>query len=618
MAIGSASGTYTMRGQKGDVVVKGEGVDLAALLRDCGIEDPNQVASITFKSAVGGSATVTWADITGAQAPMLATRSYVLSEGGQTAAAAAGGQTAGGAAAAPELLDNTRFRLLAGGLGSADPDTLRYINEIEVKVKPGKGGDITDSELEVHVDYVPVPYGDMAVLSAVPNQAVGGARFGFRWQRSDDDGASWADVEGGLVQTLRVKTVEGNIGAQYRVILETDMKKAEQAEEEDADYRGTTSAPVTIEEGGGFTVVLAYDPPAAGSVALFQSSVKAIIDGESLKIDPSKITYVWEQSSDGGATWSVIPNATGPSFSVQTEPVAQSTSADSGSSGEAAEAPPVTLIYVRVTARTTDERIPANGRVAISNMQPLTVRVGGDGEDPNAKGDGGEKSDTSQEAKDPDPQITDSDKSGASASSAASAPSDASASAESPASDESESPESADPSESSAAADKSDDSSTVPEDTDDGGDNAANLPNMHEVNNITVENTPVSPRSTQSSGASTPTSPENATASQAAEPEQQPAQQPPANAKEITPDQLVINPEATALVRDQQQTVEKALEESRPGARWTKITTIEPTPDDVRNILSSNPFAPFALPLALGIFAAGGVEKAIAFRREKR
>ena len=79
-----------------------------------------------------------------------------------------------------------------------------------------------------------------------------------------------------------------------------------------------------------------------------------------------------------------------------------------------------------------------------------------------------------------------------------------------------------------------------------------------------------------------------------------------------------MNPEVTALVQDQQAAIDKAVTESRPGARWTQLNTVEPTSEDIDNILADNPLAPFALPMGLGLIAAGSVEKVLAFRRQTR
>ena len=104
---------------------------------------------------------------------------------------------------------------------------------------------------------------------------------------------------------------------------------------------------------------------------------------------------------------------------------------------------------------------------------------------------------------------------------------------------------------------------------------------------------------------------------QQTQPEQAPARASSAvNAQEIKPDELLINPEITALVQEQEAAIDKAVTNSRPGARWTQLSTVEPTNDDVRRILAANPFAPFAIPLGLGIAVAGGLEKLLAFRRE--
>ncbi len=547
-ALGRSIETFTMQGSDGLMTVKGEGVSLKLLLADAGITDLTQVNSIDFIDYTGASTSVTWADISsGTQEPLVAVRSRVLTEkeGSSDGVADTGGSDNA------ELLDNTRFRLLFYGSTSVDPDALRWIRQIRVNVAAGEGGS-EESDLAVRVDYVPVPRGKQAVLSAIPSQAIGSARFGFSWETSAD-GENWTPVPNGEVQTLRLMTDDAQIGRWYRVVLETDMLDPQTGES-----LGAISKPVQIKEGSGFMAILAYDPPVAGQTAIFQSSVEAFVDGQQISIDPAQLKYEWQKSEDGGASWQRIDGATGPSFAVPTEPVAEQEPAANASDGEsdAAQDPePVTLIYVRVVVTTTDTRIPEQARIAESNAQPLTVRVGG-GDDPSSDNTG-TNDDVDQQGSAPQLPIDE----------------------QSPA----------------------EQASTPP--------TPGSIDGMTEITNIHVDNTP-RPSVTQD-----PTS--NPVTPQQTQPQQAPAQISSAvNAQEIKPDELLINPEITALVQEQEAAIDKAVTNSRPGARWTQLSTVEPTNDDVRRILADNPFAPFAIPLGLGIAVAGGLEKLIAFRRE--
>ena len=92
----------------------------------------------------------------------------------------------------------------------------------------------------------------------------------------------------------------------------------------------------------------------------------------------------------------------------------------------------------------------------------------------------------------------------------------------------------------------------------------------------------------------------------------------PESAQNETTTDLIVNPQVTAEILEQREAVNAAVQATRPGARWTALSTVDPDGKDVQNILSDNPFVPFTAPFALGITAAGFVEKLFAFRRQTR
>ena len=495
-ALGSVRETYTMQTASGAVTVTGAGPTLEALFEDAGIDDMSAVKTVRFVDYAEIATTVNWADLaaSGASSPLLAVNSYVHE--------AAGADAVEDDAAATELLPNTRFRVLfdasSSGAARIDADALRWIKEIEVNPASEVVPDDPDVPFSVYVSYAPAPIGYDAVFSAKPSLEIGNATFDFTWEESSDGGASWETV--GTTQTLTVKTTEANVGHLFRVRLDSDM-----TDEKTGKPYSAVSEPVEMVNGStldlGFIVQLSYDPPIAGGVALFQSSIVAIDHS----IDLSNPEYRWEMSEDGGASWREIKNQTGPTFSVQTEKID-----DTASSGDSPK--DVSLIYIRVRV------IASNGLVRVSNEQPLTVHVGDSGDD---------------------------------------------------------------------TSDSTDQGSGVPQNP------GSNVPPVKLIENITIDNTHVP---------ETPTVPTDHGTS----------------AVQVDPSQVYINDDVSERVSEQQQAVQEHIESTVPGARWTSLSSSQATGDDVNTILSSNPFAPFAVPTSLGIAVAGGVEKLAAFRRQTK
>ena len=600
-ALGTTEAMYSMYGSNGWQVVRGSGPSLASLLKDAGIEDVSQIESITFEGLYG-TTEVAWSDLTAARSyyphalegsyadgtpssPMVAILSYQYSAeqlangGGSTqpsqpetpkadegSSGAASGKSEGSASSSsaaattdtesgsstsadtdaggegektePELVDNTQFRLLFGATEPAEatiePDSLRWIHTIHVNMKSAPTDDApTDPTLRVRVGYVPAPLGYTAVFSAIPNNEIGNARFGFHWQESSD-GVTWTDVPNGAVQTLRIPTTEDRLGHQFRVIMETDLVN------EEGKKRGATSEPATMVVGSGFAVSLAYDPPRAGDTAIFQSTVYG-------DVDASSVTYEWQSSIDGGETWTTVPNRTGPQLAVPTNPIEKKPegSGDSGaSSGSASKATPIT--YVRVIARAAD------GREAYSNVMPLTVRVGDSDDESSGDGQQGTPGSGSGSGQPSNP-------------------------------------------------------------TDGGGQTPGEVtpatPNMtvSEIDHIVYEETNLP----QGSGQTTAPEPSSPTTEQTGTP----ATAPTAPATQTEAPEIFINPDVSAQITQQVQAARDNAMKSTPGARWTEINAVNPGGEDVRRVLADNPFAPFAIPLGLGLVVAGGFERFLSFRR---
>lgn len=605
-ALGVETQTYTMYDGSEFVTVTGQGPYLIGLLHDIGIQNTDQIESLTFKNAYGTTTTVTWAELESASlyypsavqgnfedtvtvSPIIAINSLVrgLGDGTGRGADAVSSQEAGSSGDGDEnasssadqagsgspssstgvtepvsssssssasasssassssssssqtqvpddsadiaLVDNTRFRLLLGATSPpraiVDPGALCNLTTITVNMKPEEKAPEFDTDIDVSIEYVPVPIGSPAVFSALPNTAILNARFDFEWEVSTDNGKTWKALDNGNVQVLRVLTTEERLGNQYRVTMETNA-----TDKNGLENVTVTSKPVTLREGNGFAVVLEYDPPVAGQTAYFQSSIYGAQQGV-------KISYTWQQSQDGGITWTDIRGRTGSSLAVPTEPVTSKSDSsdgkDDGSSKSGEDEKVVPITYIRVIA----EEMSGDKRVAISEAVPLTVHVEGEsgsdepGDDPKKPGDDSDSKDDSSKPKKKQPKVT-------------------------------------------------------------------------PVDDITVEPyVPASrtkPQASSSASSATPTAP-SATGTSTPQP---------------APSQLYVSDSVNETVAEQQAAVEDYIEATVPGARWTSLNSAQATGDDVRNILADNPFAPFVFPVGLGIVVAGGVEKLIAFRRE--
>ena len=98
--------------------------------------------------------------------------------------------------------------------------------------------------------------------------------------------------------------------------------------------------------------------------------------------------------------------------------------------------------------------------------------------------------------------------------------------------------------------------------------------------------------------------------------EQKPVQEDKEKPKESTDVTDVVVDKRVSEIIMEQNNKDSQNKAATPGARWTEISAVNASQDDIRRVLAGNPFAPLAAPFALGITAAGLVEKLVAFRRQ--
>ena len=123
----------------------------------------------------------------------------------------------------------------------------------------------------------------------------------LQWQQSTDGGATWTDVAGATGTTLEVLAVaKSSNGWQYRAVA--------------SNAAGTTTSAAAI-----LTVPTApafvYQPVSTRVTAGQNARFTAIATGT-----PSP-TYQWQQSSDGGATWTDVAGATSASLNLAAVPL---------------------------------------------------------------------------------------------------------------------------------------------------------------------------------------------------------------------------------------------------------------------------------------------------------
>ncbi len=607
--------TYSMTLDGKARTVSGRGTTLGLLLDDAGVtlDDQQNIESIEFVNFFQAHTTVPWSDfvsVTHSEATylMVASQAYVhqpesseassgsavapmaegdeaadqtggesgdqagsepsgqaggepgegdltLDEGGSDPAASASSEAAdpsGSSASADKFLDNTRFQILFD--------------------QPDGGGSIDASNLRwvntiiVHMKGAePVDYVDglrpTIDYSAVPKgktaylTAVPPKAIGVI-----NFGYKWErSTDGGKKWSDVAGTTQQTI---YVPTDDEHIGNLYRVSVITDDGLSEPSDPVEIREGSEFSVQLDFVPPLAGGWANFTAHVIGADEN-----DPS-IVYRWEYSTDGGQNWQVIEGETGKTLVRQTYPISETPSTEDGESGEAEE-PELTYIHV-IAIKDTQS--------AVSNRQLLTVRTGDSNGSDTEEKDGNKtsedpKADEVQNALNGDDSKKDDAKKG-------------------------DAKESAETEEEVETDDELDYDPDVENDT-----------NYEEVDEI--EFVPAPEEEQQPSVSVTPldvTYDDSST-----QPSEEGQQQPQQESSDLS--NVTVDKNVTERIQKQKQQ-EKQQKESTPGARWTEISASMPNSDDVRRVLAGNPFAPFAAPFALGLTAAGAVEKLVAFRRQ--
>lgn len=578
--------TYTMRSGDGFTVVTGEGPSLAALLDFAGIPLAQQANIESIEFMCGGSSadtvTVSWSDLVAAnvfypgasegklESParsvtMLAARSYVHSAD----------EPASTPASKDKLLDNTRFRLLygsGGGDAMANPDAFRWISGIVVNMngagnKPAPVVDPGDDP-QVFVDYVPVPRGETAILSPryylPPSISGGSVQFSYIWETSAD-GATWepvrdsssaeGDSAAASTQALHVLTDDSTIGTYRRFVLNISQYDGKTGEEVQSSINST---PVKIRVAGEKSEGEAEEIDAGYIVAL--DYIPPIAGDVANFTAKTTITDSSIKAADVDYEWQM--------------------SVDGGLSWtgrDDADCPD--LLRNQSGKMCTTLRIPTQ---PIEERKP-TDSAESDGEGSSDSGDDGSAAQLVYirvVAHYPGHRSVASN----------AQPLTVHVGETSGGKKAEDIEEELNKSNSSA----SPESGTTPETP--SSEPPAPTPSTPQVQVTEID-------SVVFEDPSVPTPAEEA-----------PAQAPTQNS---APTQVYVNTAVSEIVVEQ-KAAEAQVAASTPGYRWTQLSTIDASDDDVRAILGVNPLAPFAAPMALGLTAAGVVEKIVGFRRQTR
>ncbi len=455
-----------------------------------------------------------------------------------------------------ELLDNTCFRLLFDGSKNSgariDSESLRYIKRIEINPNDNPSN-IDPPEEDLDAPFkVEIGYVPVPIGQEAVFVAIPSKEIA-----GISFEFSWEESSdnGRSWKTVSEDQTYRTTTTKARIgHLFRVWLKSSKKDPSSGEIIKTKSDPVMMQEGDKdmFSASLIYDPPYQGEPAFFQVR---IID-PSRTVDVSRLEYVWEVSMDGCRTWEKLAKQyqNNPTLTLRL----QDTSNSSGEGSSEGNNDSSKAVYIRARVIET----VGKKRVAITPPQLLTVRKGKRPNKPNKdvphQPTPPKKIDLIGEKTSDKPIKNDSYK------------------------DKQKQ-------EAEKKEDNNEDNPQQPFNRDQIiGDEEEDL-----IQETTGDAEYMRPsengerQSTQSSASASPSQPV-----------------------------VEVNKEISDKIKEQEAAKIEAYESTVPGARWKSLTMSGGEDGDQENVLSDNPFAPFAIPTGLGFTFAGVIERIIAFRRQ--
>ncbi|MFN8417131.1 MAG: gliding motility-associated C-terminal domain-containing protein [Cytophagaceae bacterium] len=191
----------------------------------------------------------------------------------------------------PSLTATTYFRRVDGSGSCATANT----NSVTIIVLPGMTpGAISIATSSICYNTIP------GVISTTTAPTGGTGTYSFTWEVSPDNGTTWTVIPGETGSTL-TSTVPLTSGVQVRKVINDGSTGG-------CNISYTT--PVTI------TVAAQFTPGSIGSdqTVCASATISPLTETTAAAGGLGTNTYKWEQSIDGGTTWSVVLGATGTGY----------------------------------------------------------------------------------------------------------------------------------------------------------------------------------------------------------------------------------------------------------------------------------------------------------------
>ncbi|MBI2511328.1 MAG: immunoglobulin domain-containing protein [Opitutae bacterium] len=156
--------------------------------------------------------------------------------------------------------------------------------------------------------------GGVLTIAATPVAASvsGGPATTYQWQFSSDDGANYSDLDAGAnasaaTTSLSISNTQSSHAGKYRLKATTTYTGAVSGATTLTSYSNTSTVAVTTDALPPSIVT----PPAAASILVGGANTFTVVAGGS-----TPFTYQWSRSTDGGANYSDISDATSSSYTL--------------------------------------------------------------------------------------------------------------------------------------------------------------------------------------------------------------------------------------------------------------------------------------------------------------